>query len=256
MKLSFVFLGLVICVGACSSKEEAPDPYATVGQFCLAWGQNACTPEAVLACAGDSTAASTQKCVSSQETLCEHLVPTTGYSSTQALTCLNAVRTAYSDGKLSAMEIAIVRHRGDPCNHLIKGPQGVGETCNTDDDCDTLQNYQCVVKPDKSTCQIPKAVAGGKSCTGDDVICEDGNYCNGRNCVAFTDLGDSCTGDVECGPGYVCDPDQAVCTAKVSANKCTSDSDCTSDAACDLPAGKCLKNIQLSPSEMLCQDLQ
>src|SRR6185369_3777711 len=51
MKSSFVLLALAVGIGACSSKEEAPDPYATVGQFCLAWGKSACTSEAVSACA-------------------------------------------------------------------------------------------------------------------------------------------------------------------------------------------------------------
>ncbi|MET0790083.1 MAG: hypothetical protein ABW061_01055, partial [Polyangiaceae bacterium] len=124
MKLSFVLLGLAVGIGACSSKEEAPDPYATVGQFCLAWGEAACTSAAVAACAGDdATDALTHACVASQADFCERLVPSTGYSSAQAGTCLSAVQSAYSDGRLTALEIATVRHRGAPCNHLIHGPQ-------------------------------------------------------------------------------------------------------------------------------------
>src|SRR5450432_2574846 len=119
MKMSFVLLGLAAGIGACSSKEETPDPYATVGQFCLAWGHSACTSNTVLACSGDTSDALTQACVAAQEQFCEGLLPTTGYSSAQAVSCLSAVQAAYSDGRLSAAEVATVRHRGAPCNHLI-----------------------------------------------------------------------------------------------------------------------------------------
>jgi hypothetical protein len=264
MKSSFVLLALAVGIGACSSKEEAPDPYATVGQFCLAWGKSACTPEAVSACAGnDATDALTQACITSQAAFCETLLPTTGYSSAQAAECLAAVQSAYSDGRLNAADIAIVRHRGAPCNHLVKGPQPKGGSCTQDDDCDTLQNYQCVMKGDEGTCQIGKLVANGTPCDAPDAVCNDKFYCDG-NCVAYRTVGARCATDSECDPALTCAPDPVDaprCTSKVAPDKCKEDSDCPSDTpACDIPlgadSGKCVKNIVLSPSDSQCQDLQ
>jgi hypothetical protein len=261
MKSSFVLLALAVAIGACSSKEHAPDPYATVSQFCLAWAQSACTSETVLACTGDSTEALTKACVATQEQFCEGLFPATGYSSVQAVSCLNAVQAAYSDGRLTAAEIATVRHRGEPCNHLIKGPQAKGGTCTQDDDCDTLSNYQCLIKGDAGTCQIPVIAANGTACDAPDAACNPKFYCDG-NCVANKTVGAKCAADLECDPALLCDPDSLKCIAKVAPDKCTLDSDCINGNVCDIPVGavgttgKCLKTIQLSPSESLCQDLQ
>lgn len=259
MKLSFVLLGLAVGIGACSSKDE-PDPYATVGQFCLAWGKAACTGTTVSDCVGDdATDMLTQACVTTQAAFCEGLVPSTGYSSTQAVTCLNAVQAAYSDGRLTATEIATVRHLGEPCNHLIKGAAAKGGSCTVDNDCNTLDNYECIIKSgDTGTCQIPVVVANGNACDAPDATCNTGYYCDG-NCVQKRVSG-SCTADVQCDPALICDPDTMKCIAKVDPKSCTLDSDCVNGSVCDIPAGstsgKCLKTIQLSPSESICLDLQ
>ncbi|MES1175361.1 MAG: hypothetical protein ABUL62_13655 [Myxococcales bacterium] len=255
MKSSFVLLVLAVGIGACSSKEEAPDPYATVGQFCQAWAQSACTTETVQACTGDSTDALTKACVATQAHFCEGLLPTTGYSSAQAVSCLNAVQAAYSDGRLTAAEIATVRHRGEPCNHLIKGPQAKGGTCTQDDDCDTLSNYQCIIKGDSGTCQIPMIVANGTACDAPDATCNPKFYCDG-NCVALKTVGAKCAADAECDPALICDPATSKCDTKVAPDECTQDSDCVNGSVCDTSVSKCLKSIQLSPSEDLCNDLQ
>ncbi|MEO6602255.1 MAG: hypothetical protein ABIQ16_20405 [Polyangiaceae bacterium] len=260
IKLSFGLLGLTVALGACSSKDEPPDPFGTVSQFCLAWGQSACTPETVLACSGDTSDALTQACVATQEQFCEGLVPSTGYSSAQVASCLSAVQAAYSDGRLTAAEIATVRHRGAPCDHLIKGAQAKGGTCTQNDDCDTLSNYQCIIKGDTGTCQIPVRVENGTPCDAPDATCNAKFYCDGSNCVAIKAVGANCKATLECDPAAVCDPDTMVCKTRVSSTSCKLDSDCAVDTVCDVPAGsttgKCLKTIQLSPSEKLCQDLQ
>lgn len=262
-KLSFVLLGLATCFAACSSHEDPPDPFATVSQFCLAWGQSACTATPVTVCAGADavTDSLTQACVTSQAAFCGGLLPITGYNSAQAVVCLNAVKAAYSDGRLTASEVDTVRHLGEPCNHLIKGPRAKGESCTTDDDCDTLQNYECIIKGDATTgtCQLPVVVANGNACDAADATCNTGYYCDG-NCVQKRNASASCTSDMQCDPALICDPDTSKCIAKVSPKSCMVDSDCTLNNVCDIPlgsaSGKCLQTIQLSPSETLCQDLQ
>jgi hypothetical protein len=184
------------------------------------------------------------------------LLPASGYSSEQASTCLSAVERAYSDGKLTALEIATVRHRGSPCNHLIKGPQAVGEGCTTDDDCNTLKNYLCVIKSGGGTCQIPTLVDNGTSCDAPEAACNPGFYCSAsEKCVQSTAVGKACADTFECAAGLDCDPNTSKCVARVSQQNCAKDDDCTTNV-CDLPAGLCVNSITLAPSEALCTDLR
>ncbi len=260
MKLSFIVLGLAVGLGACSSKDQ-PDPYATATEFCNEWGKAACTSQAVLGCTGEATLTDTltNNCVSSQQTFCEGLLPSTGYSSANAGRCLSAVQAAYSDGKLTALEIATVRHRGSPCNQLIKGAKTEGESCTVDDDCNTLSGYLCLIKGGAGTCQIPTIADNGTSCEAADKACNAGFYCDGSNCVASKVVGGKCAEDFECASGLICDPDTLKCAAKVSPTMCKADADCTTNV-CDIPLGgdqgKCVSTIILSSSEGICEDLQ
>jgi hypothetical protein len=261
MKFCVIFLGLSLALAACSSKDTPPDPYATATQFCQAWGQAACTSQAVLACSGEDTLtdALSKACVDSQEIFCEGLLPATGYSSAQASSCLSAVQQAYGDGKLTALEIATVRHRGSPCNHLIKGAQPAGGTCLRDDDCDTLQDYLCVTKDGEGSCQIPTLADNGTSCDAPGATCNPGFYCDG-NCVQSKAVGGKCATDVECDTGLICDPAALKCIAPGKPGSCTKDEDCTTGNVCDIPvgamSGMCVKSIPLGPSESVCEDLR
>lgn len=267
MKFSVVLLCLLAGLGACSAKDSPPDPYATVSMFCSEWGKAACGPSTVSACAGTETAtdALTQACVTSQQAYCDKLMSTTtGYNSRNASQCLGAVQRAYSDSKLTAAEIAIVRHRGDPCNHLLKGPAGQGDTCGSDDDCNTLDNYLCIMKSGAGTCQIPKVVPNGDPCDAPEASCNAGYYCDG-NCVKSKAVGGKCAANFECASGLACDPTALKCAAPVSQTECTADEDCAPTSAavanvCDIPAGlpsgKCVSLIILGSSEGLCEDLR
>lgn len=257
MKFSVILLGLLATLGACAASDSG-DSYGTVTQFCVAWGKAACSSKVVLTCSGaDKTDDMlVEGCVDKQAAFCEGLLPATGYNSAQASTCLSAVHDAYSDGKLSAAEVLTVRHRGAPCNHLIKGAQGVGEDCTSDDDCNTLKNYLCVFKSGGGTCQIPALVENGTSCAAPEAACNPGFYCStDENCVQSKAAGKGCTAAYECATGLDCDADTSKCVARVSADKCTKDDDCTTNV-CDLPLGKCVSSIILAPSEAICQDLQ
>jgi hypothetical protein len=113
-----------------------------------------------------------------------------GYVSTQAETCLAAVQKAYSDGTLTATEIATVRHLGAPCDHLIKGPEAKGEACTVDNDCDTVENYVCVMKAGVGACAIPTVVDNGTSCKAPEATCNPGFYCDKNNCIESAAMGD------------------------------------------------------------------
>jgi hypothetical protein len=263
MRVFFCLLSVAVAATSCSSKD---DPYATVSEFCAAWGKQTCSAVVVSNCSGlDASASLTQACVEKQQAFCEGLVPNTGYSSDQAQTCLNAVGTAYTDGRLSALEIDTVRHLGAPCNHLIKGPQATGQSCTLDAECDTVHNVQCVLKNGVGTCVVPTVVANGTSCAANGASCMPGFYCGDDNCIQSKAVNAKCTADFECETGLSCaDADPATgatgtCTARVSQTACSIDSDCTTNV-CDIAAGastgKCVTSVILSSTESLCADLQ
>jgi len=261
LRFSFVLLCL-LSFGGCSSTEDAPDPNATVSGFCGNWAKAACSSAVVLACSGAEkvNAELTDSCVMSQRVFCEGLLPAKGYSSQKASQCLSAVQNAYKDARLTAAEIATVRHRGDPCNHLIKGTQAKGESCASDDDCNTLQNYLCVFKSGQGSCEIPTLVENGDPCSAAGAACNTGYYCGvDEACVKSKDVGKACNADFECATGLVCDPDSEKCVARVSAESCTQDADCTTNV-CDIPvnseSGRCVSAITLSASTGICEDLR
>lgn len=260
LKFSFLLLCLMSTAG-CSS-AEATDPNATVSGFCENWAKGACSHDVVLTCVGADKISDTliDNCVIRQRGFCEDLLPDTGYSSRYASECLNAVKAAYSDARLTASEIATVRHRGAPCNHLIKGPRRAGESCNSDDDCDTLEKYLCVVKSGEGSCQIPTVVPNGDSCAAPGAACNVGYYCGvDEACVQRKAVGKDCAADFECATGLVCDSDGNTCTARVSAENCTKDEDCTTNV-CDIPAtaseGRCVTSITLAASTGICENLR
>jgi len=257
MKFCAFLLGFLVCASGCSSKDES-DPYATVSDFCAAWGKAACNSTVVNHCSGLATTADlTSACVLKQQVFCEGLVPNTGYSSAQAKTCLDAVSNAYSDAALDGTEIATVRELGAPCNHLIKGPVAMGGTCTKDTDCDTVHNVLCVMKSGVGTCVIPTVVANGTDCTAPEASCNPGFYCDGSNCVAQHALNKNCTGDYECAMGLACTSGK--CTMPVDPDQCTADTDCTT-GVCDITSGMstgmCTDQIILSHAESVCGDLR
>jgi hypothetical protein len=267
MKFCAFLLGFLACAVGCSSKDQS-DPYATVSDFCEAWGKVACNSTVVSNCSGETTTdALTQACVNKQQTFCEGLVPIAGYSSSQASRCLDAVKAAYSDAKLDGPEVLTVRHLGDPCNHLIKGPAALGQACAKDEDCDTVHNVLCVMKGGTGTCAIPKPVAAGMDCSDPSASCTDGYYCDPdvTSCIALRAVGKSCAGDFECAPGLACQgADQTAgtagtCATVVPTDMCMADTDCMS-GICDVngtdTTGTCVEQVVLSRAEDFCGDLR
>jgi hypothetical protein len=266
MKSSAIFLCLVACLASCASKVTDPDPNATVPGFCEGWGKAACSATVVSHCLGidpgDVTADLTSSCVTSQQKFCEQLVPP-GYVSTQATDCLSAVQKAYSDGTLTSSEVATVRHLGGQCDHLIKGPQSEGDSCTTDNDCDTVDNFVCVMKRGIGACAIPKIVDNGTSCKAAAATCNPGFYCD-NNCVQSAAADEDCAHDYECANGLSCDltadAGTGKCVAAAPPSKCSSDDDCPAPKFCDIPAGgdtgSCVSAITLTPDAAMCETLK
>lgn len=257
---------------ACSGTEEPPDPLRNAQGFCQEWAKAACQPSVVENCDTEK-----DDCIATQSQFCETIVPEE-YSRRKASACLSAVKTAYRDAKLTGDEVQIVRYLAAPCDQLSSGTRDAGESCNSNDECDTSLGFACITKLGSSDgiCEKPDVVGPGQACDGDAEVCEEGYFCNGDNCVAYEELGEACDGDYECAPEHRCvapaasgaggagggsgEAEPAVCTERAGLNDvCTSDDDCQTHYCykeTGATEGECASTITLSRSEPLCDDLQ
>jgi hypothetical protein len=257
--LALCLLALTLPFGCGVDEETPPDPLRNTDGFCKSWAESACQQKVVDNC----NAPSMDDCIDTQEDFCLDVVPE-NYSSKHAKACLSAVKAAYKDAVLSAADIDVVIKLGAPCDQLSTGTSDEGDSCSKNDDCNTAEGLVCVIKADAATgsCQTPVVVGGGKSCADDEQVCEEDFYCNGRNCVAYTETGEACVGDFECQPSDRCLMvlDAGTCEARLERSEpCTADSDCQS-LYCAIESGEteglCADSIILSLHEPLCENLR
>jgi hypothetical protein len=251
---SKLFFLTCFLAAACSGAEEGPkpDPLAMESDFCSEWGRRACNDEVVDVCA----ASDTESCVASQRQFCTSIIAT-GYQSDHAKACLDAVKTAYKDADLDAEELGIVLNLDAPCDQLIRGPSSEGDSCDEDSDCDTVNEFRCVIKTGEGTCQIPSEVGGGRSCSSESVVCEAGFFCDGSHCVEQLGEDEECEDDAECADGLGCDG--GACVPRAAATEdCTRNADCESGicAFTSSDEGVCVDRVRLSPSEPICENLR
>jgi len=261
--LALVVLAFTLPVGCKVEDDTPPDPLAKASGFCEAWAESACQDEVLSAC----QAAEQADCLSTQSDFCRGILPE-NYSSEHAGECLKAVKSAYEDADLTAEELAIVIKLAAPCDQLSKGSSTDGETCRTNDDCDTADGFSCIAKLGAATgvCAKPEEVGAGEACDGPAQVCAEGYFCTGENCVVYKKTGAACEGDYQCKPTDHCvidaaaDPVAGTCElrAKVSA-ACAKDDDCQSHycvVASGETEGLCASLIRLSQHEPLCENLR
>jgi hypothetical protein len=265
----FVFLLLATgSLGACSDatgpRTTSNDTLRAKSSFCTEWAKAACNDKVVMRCNQPSADA----CVQNQSAFCESLVPD-GYSSTNAQTCINAVRKAYADAELIGDELQLALRLGGACGHLIAGAGKAGDACYARTDCDTVRNYDCLIKAgeDIGSCEIPVLESVGDACDDPQSICEQGTYCaeladnGGAICATTKAKGKSCRADVECDPTTLCsiaDGDTTgICKAKLDLGAdCSSDAECASGfcyATSD--SSICANDLVVATGAPLCDDL-
>jgi hypothetical protein len=259
--LALCLLALSLPLACGVDEETPPDPLATRAGFCKSWGENACQQNVVDNC----NAPSIDDCVDTQTDFCLGVVPER-YSVKHASECLNALKAAYKDAVLSADDIKVVIKLAAPCDKLSTGTSIAGEDCSTHDECNTADGFECVIKADatEGSCEKPTVVGGGKSCSAAAAVCEADFYCNGKNCVAYTETGEPCVGDFECQPADHCvvptDATEGTCEARLARSEtCSTDSDCQSLYCAKAEGeteGKCADKIVLSLNEPLCDNLR
>lgn len=277
MKSSFYFLSLAVLLplGACSgskSKDDGPNPLATVSGFCQAWAEVACNPDVVELCGGGEDVVA---CQQTQFDFCEELVPSVGYDPKYAKECLRAVEVAYTGDGLDAEQLLLVRQLGGDCSRLTRGSAEEGESCDADTDCDTIEGFVCVKRPGgDGTCQIPEEVGAGKSCRDPAAVCEEGFYCDGRNCIEKLPEDEPCVDTQECADDLRCaqtsageggasgdDSDGAgTCVPRITGidTTCSVNDDCKS-GYCEQSgsaAGECVSSLKFSRRDPVCEDLR
>lgn len=250
-----LLLAILGSVASCENSDE--NPALTRDSFCQQWAERACNEQVVSAC----QAKDAESCRVTQKAFCLDLVPKE-YSSEKARECLDAVGAAYSDADLTGPELNTVLRLSSPCNKLIKGPAGNGESCAEDRQCNGPAGYSCILKGDatEGRCEIPETVGAGLRCSADAQVCDRGFFCDGSNCIAVKVAGEHCGNQVECGDAALC-TSEGVCTARLAVGSpCTSDEQCLSNLCYELGGSgsgpTCVDRLRLSPSEPVCQELR
>ena len=239
-------------LSACSDDEPEP---RTRAEFCADWADAACSDDTVTAC----QAASEDACRLSQEAYCLTIVPAT-FSDARGDDCLDAVEDAYEDADLTSTEIDTVRRLNGACGGIVTGTRTVGQTCDTNADCDRSSGAECVRRGGArgGTCQVPEPVGPGQACTDVAETCPSGFFCDGSNCIAALEVGAACQNDVQCEPAGYCSAGD-VCVARLPlGSACTSDDVCESQFCYGAEEDErtCTELVRLSPAEDICADLR
>ncbi|MEZ4372583.1 MAG: hypothetical protein R3B07_17285 [Polyangiaceae bacterium] len=246
-------VGYLALLGACSDTKSSGNSSNTREGFCQSWANAVCNDSVVKACSGDGADAT--GCKATQSAACLSAVGET-YDSTNAKDCLNAVKKAYQDAKLSRADVDVIEFKSGACAELFVGSKAEGDGCSADAECDTVNGYRCI--GDQSpTCQIPTEVGGGGKCSDPSAVCASGFYCDGTNCLQAVGVGQSCvdepcTEDLNCLAG--------TCTAKTADfQDCSKNDDCQS-GLCDVPRGAstgiCVTSFDLAVTSSTCSALR
>ncbi len=246
------------CSGSEDGPTPAPDPYKDEAAFCASWAKAACNKTVVEKC----KAKDAEECAVAQEAFCRKAVPDVGYDKTNAEECVKAVKEAYKDAVLTKDERILVRSLGGECGTLLNGGKEEGDTCTKDANCNTVEDYKCVIRAGETegTCQVPEEVGGGLKCSKANEVCADGFYCSSSSsCLAGGSDGDPCGPDEPCGDDSNCVDQGAamVCKSKAALlENCSDDADCLS-GICALAGtnGKCVEEVELTVTEPICSDL-
>jgi hypothetical protein len=171
--------------------------------------------------------------------------------------CIGAVKAAYADADLKSDELATVLRLAGPCASIIRGPEAVGESCDTDRDCDASAGFTCVRAVDRQgTCQKAEVTQGGRDCSALQKTCEAGFFCDGEYCVEAKDPDAACTIHEQCGTGFCNESGKCEAPRKVGAS-CTEDRQCGEGVCYTFENNEsCTDRIILARSEPLCDELR
>lgn len=270
MTLRFFPILLIVPFVACSTKKpikRGPDPLETMAGFCQSWAEAACGDQVLKYCATNVS-----DCRDSQAEFCESRFDRADYDRTNAEDCLKAVERAFSDGDLETIELNTVRNLQNECAGLVNGMGEEGDDCEKDSDCNFQDDLVCVFRiGEGGTCQEPEEAKGGYECNEPQIVCEDGFYCDGENCLRQKENGAPCSLSMECREGMYCLLDssssgeggagssagEGTCVNKrQTGDDCDENQQCKDGSMCLLVGddpGECVEIVRLSRSEPICK---
>ncbi len=233
------------------------DPFEDPAFTCGEWAKVACVERVTSSCLAESTEA----CVETQSAFCLSLIPA-DYDPSTAEACIAAVEKAYADARLTPAEVAVVLDGDGACEFIEQTAAMEGGRCDEDTDCNG--SLRCKIPTGELTgvCIVADVVGGGLRCTESNQICDVGFYCNGMNCIARQNPGESCSPDVPCLEDLACEglPGERVCISRGRLGAtCTFDADCLSticQKAAGANTGLCANEIILSGTEPICENLR
>lgn len=256
-----LLVSLVTPLLTLSCSDEPPDPLDSADGFCAEWSKNACSEAVLKDC--QSTEA---KCEDQQKENCLDLVSEVKYTRTGAEECLDFIRDAYRDNALELDELNAFSSLGEPCDLLLAGVGDVGDECDDTADCDTTEGLKCVIKfgDTRGQCHEPETVLGGNKCSDAASVCTDGFYCDGKNCLAKSTVGDECSETSPCDEGSRCvidgDAETGECEPKlVTGDDCETKEQCASgicDRNEDETVGLCVDFLELGRRVDMCEEFR
>jgi hypothetical protein len=226
----------------------------TADEFCQQWARAACSEAVVSAC----QASNAEECRQTQAGYCRNLVPEQ-IASTGSDNCIAAVGAAYRDADLRGDELALVLRFSGACARTVVGPNKEADDCSVNTDCDVSRGYSCVRKADAEagTCQAAQVVEPGRDCRDAEKTCQDGFFCDGRNCIETLATGESCAINEQCGQNGFCDASGACAERRAVNDSCENDVECARGICSALTDEKvCTDRIVLSRADPVCENLR
>ena len=249
----FGLLGLAVACGGSDDNSKPENPYSTPDKFCALWAKAACNSTVVGKCSGGGD--KVDACVAKQTAFCTGKIPAT-YAADKAKACVDAVKKAYADAKLTVDEIYTVRNMGNECAKISRGPKKTGDTCTNTFDCDSVGDYECVIRlgDTEGTCQKPIEVSAGDPCADKDKICPDTHFCKAGTCATKIVSGGDCSATEPCGADLYCASGK--CVAQDDPGTTCAGNESCKTGLCASGANICVAEIELTTSEPLCADLR
>lgn len=259
---TIVFLTFVAaCAAPVDNGPNAKNGYPTVDAFCAARAEAECTRMVVEKCGGKDEAT----CASKSKLDCMGHVPQgTRYMPDKAAICIERTRTAYSDGQLTALEVADMKKI---CETVFSGPGAARTPCSVNADCASADNLACVIPFGEKTgkCLVPNVVPMGGPCSAEADVCTENFYCDRMKlqCLPKAGAMESCNeGWRPCLPNLKCNGAlfAASCGPLSGVGvPCTKDDECDSHLCAKGKSsgeGTCADAIVFSPLAAACAPFQ
>jgi hypothetical protein len=224
------------------------------GEFCEQWARAACSEAVVSACQASDTA----ECEATQAEFCRGLAPEE-LASAGRNECLAGVASAYRDADLEGDELALVLRFRGACARTVVGTAAENDDCESSSDCDAARGFSCVRKADTGagTCQVAEVVEPGRDCRDAAKTCQDGFFCDGRNCIETLATEEPCLVHEQCGQDGFCDAGGKCAERRAVNDSCEADDECARGICSELGDEKvCTDRVLLSRADPLCANLR